>query len=68
MHHLLDYLRKRRIYKKALALTFKGDYTSHFLHIGRNIKVTLIAVDRILSSNETLPCFLNYSLNVQFLN
>ena len=47
------------IYNSALALMFKGDYASHFLHIDRNLKATLIVVDRILSSNEALPNFLN---------
>ena len=42
-----------------LALILKGDCVSHFLHIGRNLKANLIAVDRNLSSNEALPCFLN---------
>ena len=45
------------IYKSALALTFKGDYASHFLHIGRNVKTTLIVLDRILSSNERITVF-----------
>ena len=35
----------RRIYKSALALMFKGDYASHFLHIGRNVKAALIVVN-----------------------
>ena len=47
------------IYNSALAFKFKGDYASHFLHIDRNLKATLIVVDRILSSNEALPNFLN---------
>ena len=45
------------IYKSALVLMFKGDYASHFLHIGRNLKTTLIVVDRILSSNERITMF-----------
>ena len=45
------------IYKSALVLMFKGDCTSHFLHIGRNLKATLIVVDRILSSNERITMF-----------
>ena len=32
---------------------------SHFLHIGSNLKAISIVVDRMLSSNEALPCFLN---------
>ena len=61
-------LKNRRLFKSALNLMYKGDYESHFLHLGRNFKTTSIVVNRILNSQDALPCFIdNWDFRIQYL-
>ena len=51
----------RQMFKTALDLMFKGDYSKHFLHLsGQNLKATSLVVETILTSEaRVLPSFLD---------
>ena len=51
-------LQNKKHFKSALCLMFKGDFSSHFLHIGRNLNATSLVIDRIHNADDALPCFL----------
>ena len=51
-------LQNKKLFKSALCLMFKGDFSSHFLHIGRNLNATSLVIDRIHNADDALPCFL----------
>ena len=51
-------LQNKKLFKSALCLMFKGDFSSHFLHIGRNLNATSLVIDRIRNADDALPCFL----------
>ena len=50
-------LQNKKLFKSALCLMFKGDFSSHFLHIGRDLKATSLVIDRISNTDNALPCF-----------
>ena len=51
----------RRLFKSALQLMYKGDFTKDVLHVcGRNLKTTSLVIERIMNSNDNiLPCFMD---------
>ena len=51
----------KKLFKRALCLMCKGDFSSHFLHIGRVLKATSLVIDRISNTDNALRCFLGSS-------
>ena len=51
----------RRLFKSALQLMYKDDFTTDFLHVGgRNLETTSPVTERIMNSNDNiLPCFMD---------
>ena len=44
---------KRRLFKSALQLMYKDDFTKDFLHVGgRHLKTTSLVIERIRNSND----------------
>ena len=53
-------IKNRKMLKTGLNLMDKGDYAPHVLHMGKKLKTTSVAVERILNaSSNVLPCFLD---------